>query len=310
MNWKPNKWIAGVLGLLAQPLGLLYVARPGWAVVYLLILCAVGYLKLAFPPGAAPNLIPDMVGAVVAVLAAAHAWYIAKHAEARTLRPGYTRWYGLAGFVTGFLALIFLVRVFVAEPFRVPGESMLPLYPAGSILVVNKWGYGHYGNYGVTLLRTKISVPLLRADVIVFDYPQDPQRTYVKRLIGLPGDSVVYRDKRLTINGVAVPTAVLEKDGVPVSMPSRSRQLLETLGASPYAVLVDDYLPSISLAGVRSFPGREKCAYDESGFKCNIPADNYFVMGDHRDNSEDSRYWGFVPESAIIGKVVHVFMAK
>lgn len=310
MNWKPNKWIAGVLGLLAQPLGLLYVARPGWAVVYFIALCAVGYLKLAFPSGSAPNLLPDLLGAAVAILTAAHAYYIATHAEAKTPRPGYTRWYGLVGSVMGFLALIFLLRVFVAEPFRVPGESMLPLYPVGSIIVVNKWGYGHYGNYGVTLMRTKISAPLARADVIVFDYPQDPQRTYVKRLIGLPGDNVVYRDKRLTINGVAVPTTAVENEGVLASMPTRSRQLLETLGASPHTVLVDDSVPSIRLAGVRTFSGREKCAYDESALKCDIPAGNYFVMGDHRDNSEDSRYWGFVPESAIVGKVTHVFVAR
>jgi hypothetical protein len=110
MNWRPNKWIAGALGLLAQPLGLLYVARPGWAVVYLPVLCAVGYVKLAFPSGAVPNLIPDVLGAKVAVLAADHAVYIATHAEVKSPRTGYTRWYGLAGCVAGFLALIFLLR--------------------------------------------------------------------------------------------------------------------------------------------------------------------------------------------------------
>ena len=308
MNWKPNKWIAATLGLFLQPIGLLYVARPQWAAFYLIALVVLGVVMFTFLAGGVQFISIDFASGVVGIAAAIHSYRVASQFTVRTTRPAYTRWYGLGGIVLGFAALIFLSRAFVLEPFRVPARSMEPSVPVGSYLLVNKWGYGHYNTYGITLIRTQRSAPLARADLVVFDYPERPELSFVKRIIGLPGDKVAYRDKRLTINGEPVRTTAIVASTDSKAGPETFRQFSEYLGVLPHLVIVDDRAPAVRLGGVRNFPGREQCVYDVSGFECAVPVGNYFVMGDNRDNSEDSRYWGFVPESAVIGKVSQVFV--
>ncbi len=259
---------------------------------------------------------PDVIPAVfagfailgIALASPIHAYLVAARFREGDPRPAYTRWYGLIGVVIGFAVLNLVVRAFVIEPFRVPSTSMAPSYPRGTYILVEKWGYGNYQGYGVSLLHTKLSRPLSRADVIVFDYPEDPTKTFFKRVVGLPGDKVTYRDKRLSLNGVPVLTIAGSgevRDGSRVFT-----QLAEKLGDTPHLIWVDDDVPPIRLRGVRNFANRDKCAHDENGFECVVPPGQYFVMGDNRDNSDDSRYWGFVPESAVIGKVWHSFSPK
>jgi signal peptidase I len=147
-----------------------------------------------------------------------------------------------------------------------------------------------------------------RADVMVFRYPEDPSKDYIKRVIGTPGDVISYKNKRLTVNGVAVPTeatgSFTEVDGGIRSYDT----FTEKLGEKTHAMMVDPRYPSLNLAQVRQFPNRNACQYSDEGMTCTVPAGHYFMMGDSRDNSDDGRYWGFVPEQNIVGKAVLIWM--
>jgi signal peptidase I len=200
------------------------------------------------------------------------------------------------------ILLVFVLRSFLVEPFKIPSGSMIPTLLVGDFILVNKF------TYGIRLPVANVKVVEInqpeRGDVMVFRYPENPSLDYIKRIVGLPGDEVVYRDKRLVINGRPVP---LEREGeygyVEDGLRLVTAQLLrETLGARAHAVLVQPGPPSVQLGGVRQFPFHENCSYNESGLRCSVPAGHYFVMGDNRDSSSDSRYWGFVPDDHIVGK--------
>lgn len=206
--------------------------------------------------------------------------------------------------VVGILLVAFLIlalRAFLYEPFRVPARSMLPTLAPGSFVVVKKWGYGNYSSFGVQLRREDVSAPLERGDIIVFEYPADRSVFYIKRLIGLPGDVVTYRDKKLDINGRPVqqsPAGIYLDPSKPQSM----TKLSEALTEAPYQILID---------GTATSPGRQqtfgdKCAGTLNQFHCEIPQGHYFVLGDNRDGSSDSRTWGLVPADHIVGKVVYI----
>ncbi len=200
------------------------------------------------------------------------------------------------------ILVVFLLRSFLVEPFKIPSGSMLPTLLVGDFILVNKYTYG----IRLPILNLKImdvNSPK-RGEVMVFRYPEDPSLDYIKRVVGLPGDRVAYRNKRLWINGTPVK---LTPDGEFTYVESGynfvSAQLLtEMLGQIDHAVLIQRDVPSVHLAGVRRFPFRENCAYNDEGFTCTVPPGHYFLMGDNRDSSSDSRYWGFVPEANIVGK--------
>jgi len=145
-----------------------------------------------------------------------------------------------------------------------------------------------------------------RGDVMVFRYPPKPSLDYIKRVVGVPGDTVAYLNKRLTINGQAVPT-----DSVPEFFDEDAmryfKQFEEKFGTQSHRVLNDEQRPPF-VPGADKFPGSEGCNYTIEGVTCKVPEDHYFMMGDNRDNSMDSRYWGFVPEKNIVGKAFFVWM--
>lgn len=200
------------------------------------------------------------------------------------------------------ILVVFLLRSFLVEPFKIPSGSMLPTLLVGDFILVNKYTYG----IRLPILNRKIiSVGSpQRGEVMVFRYPENPSLDYIKRVVGLPGDRIVYRNKRLWINGTPVK---VEPDGEYTYVEAganfvAAQLLMETLGDRNHAVLVQRGVPSVHVAGVRRFPFRDNCAYNEEGFNCTVPPGHYFLMGDNRDSSSDSRYWGFVPEANIVGK--------
>ena len=201
------------------------------------------------------------------------------------------------------ILIVFLLRSFLFEPFRIPSGSMLPTLHVGDFILVNKFDYG----IRLPVENTKI-IPLgspERGDVVVFRYPVDPSIDFIKRVIGVPGDRVVYRDKILYINGVAQkqssPRDFIDENTM-VTLEERD----EALGDVTHLMAVDHRRPSwVPVQGIiRKAP---ECSYDERGFACTVPEGHYFVMGDNRDNSEDSRYWGFVPDENLVGKAVLIW---
>jgi signal peptidase I len=202
------------------------------------------------------------------------------------------------------ILVVFVLRSFLFEPFKIPSGSMIPTLLVGDLILVNKFTYG----VRLPVINTKITegTPPQRGDVMVFRYPPKPSLDYIKRVVGLPGDTVAYLNKRLTINGQAVETKALPEFFDEDAM-RYFKQFEEKLGDKPHRLLNDDERPAF-VPGADPFDGRSGCSYTIEGVTCKVPEGHYFMMGDNRDNSLDSRYWGFVPDKNIVGKAFFVWM--
>jgi signal peptidase I len=141
---------------------------------------------------------------------------------------------------------------------------------------------------------------------MVFRYPEDPSLDYIKRVVGLPGDTVAYQNKKLTINGQAVPIQKTSDYLHPERL-YYSEQFQEKLGDVEHRALNDSDAPAF-IPDATHFQYRENCTYNAAGVICKVPAGHYFMMGDNRDNSRDSRAWGFVPEENIVGKAFFIWL--
>lgn len=218
-------------------------------------------------------------------------------------QPAWLDW--TAGFFPVILA-VFVLRSFIAEPFRIPSPSMEPTLRTGDFILVNKFTWGlRMPVYHTKLLE--IGKPD-RGDVIVFRYPLDENFDYIKRVVGVPGDVIEYVGKQLKINGQPASYQAKEdygyvyKDSVLMNKQFAETKLQSAGASKTHAVLT---LPNaLGLPDVKP----KGCEAIEGGMKCTVPANSYFVMGDNRDNSEDSRYWGFVPERNIVGKAYFIWM--
>ncbi|OGB22829.1 MAG: signal peptidase I [Burkholderiales bacterium RIFCSPLOWO2_02_FULL_57_36] len=213
-------------------------------------------------------------------------------------------WIEYSGSFFPVIALVFFLRSFLFEPFKIPSSSMVPTLQIGDLILVNKFTYG----IRLPVINKKIidvNDPQ-RGDVMVFKYPKDISLDYIKRIVGVPGDKIDYRNKRLTVNGEEI-SYVRLPDYLDEEHLSYFQQYQENLTGVDHKILVDERIPP-GVSGAENFPGRERCTYSTDGFTCTVPAGQYFLMGDNRDNSLDSRYWGFVPEDYIVGKAFYVWM--
>ena len=225
-------------------------------------------------------------------------------AEARQrilAQPWWLDW--TAGLFPVILA-VFVLRSFLFEPFKIPSGSMIPTLLVGDLILVNKYTYG----LRLPVLNTKLTAgtPPQRGDVMVFRYPPKPTLDYIKRVVGVPGDEVAYLNKKLTVNGQPVPTTALPDYFEPDAM-RYFKHFQETVGDRKYRILNDEERPAF-VAGAEDFAFRQNCRYSVEGVVCKVPEGHYFMMGDNRDNSLDSRYWGFVPDRNIVGKAFMIWM--
>jgi signal peptidase I len=203
------------------------------------------------------------------------------------------------------ILVVFLLRSFLFEPFKIPSGSMVPTLLVGDLILVNKFHYG----VRLPVINKKI-IPNhepQRGDVMVFRYPPDPSLDYIKRVIGLPGDEVAYLNQKLSINGQPVPVQAkgeyYDEDSL-----RYAPLYVEDLGSIEHRILVDPRRPSFFGGDDKRFPFRENCRYSAEGVVCKVPQGHYFMMGDNRDNSQDSRFWGFVPDENIVGRAFFVWM--
>ena len=205
------------------------------------------------------------------------------------------------------ILIVFFLRSFLYEPFKIPSESMVPTLHVGDFILVNKFTYG----VRLPVINKKI-VELgnpQRGDVMVFRYPEDPAKDFIKRVVGVSGDKIAYVQKRLTVNGKLVE---VENLGTATEIGRagfrRFESIREKFDGKTHTIQQDPDMVGVRLGGVRQFANRENCEYNNDGVICTVPAGHYFMMGDNRDNSDDSRYWGFVPEGNIVGKAVLIWM--
>jgi signal peptidase I len=188
------------------------------------------------------------------------------------------------------ILIVLLLRSFLVEPFRIPSASMMPTLLIGDFILVNKFTYG----LRLPVLRTKIREGNLprHGDIVVFRYPRDPTMDYIKRVIGVPGDRIAYYRKQLYINGKPV-------EMTPLGGYAGGGKGRGMTGAARYQEEIEDVLHDILI--------REGQPSSVEG-EFTVPDGQYFVMGDNRDNSNDSRYWGTVPEENLVGKAFLIWM--
>ena len=202
------------------------------------------------------------------------------------------------------IAVVFFLRSFLVEPFKIPSGSMIPTLLVGDLILVNKFAYG------IRLPVVNVKVADVgqpqRGDVMVFRFPRDESYDYIKRVVGLPGDRIAYENRRLSVNGQPVP---LREDGefYDAERMVYVQQYAERLGEREHNILTDLTRPG-TINDVDRFPFRDRCTYTAAGVRCTVPPGHYFVMGDNRENSLDSRYWGFVPDRNIVGKAFFIWM--
>ncbi len=182
------------------------------------------------------------------------------------------------------LAVVLVLRSFLYEPFQIPSGSMLPTLQVGDFILVNKFNYG----LRLPVAGTKVVAvgDPQRGDVMVFKFPNNPKLNYIKRVVGLPGDLIVYTNKQLTINGDPMAQELVAQ--LPPGEP-KIQLLNEQLGEVNHQIYKN--INRASGAG-----------------QWVVPEGHYFVMGDNRDNSNDSRFWKFVPDKLVVGEAVVVWM--
>jgi signal peptidase I len=211
---------------------------------------------------------------------------------------------------------VLVLRAFVFEPFRIPSDSMMPTLLDGDFIIVNKFAYG----LRLPVINQKIVAigEPKRGDVVVFRYPPNPSINYIKRLVGLPGDQVLVKDDKLIVNGVSVPVTDLGlyDDGCYEGM----HRATEHLGTHNHQIMFcptpgdinSEPLPTCTRSPPRSYvcvaqqiPGQPDRG--DTPVALVVPPGSYLMIGDNRDNSEDGRFWGFVPEANLVGKATRIW---
>jgi signal peptidase I len=271
----PNIWFACVITFLIPPLGFVYLSKWKLSSIYLLALVIARTSDIYLFEGWAYLLL--------SLSATAHIYDICSKEDLKSLNSWNNKLLVVLSVPVGLFGAVFFSKFFLFDYFYIPSNSMVPTLNVGDNIIVSKWGYGNYGAWGLKVhspdyeSRDKPK----RGEVFVFEQPGN-QAVRVSRIIGLPGDDIAFSNKRLVINDNRIPTEENLGDNY----------FVETLDDETYNIQYSQHFTSDA-------PSRT--------FNAKVPNKSYFVMGDSRDSSNDSRYWGFVPEENIIGKVTDTY---
>ncbi len=214
------------------------------------------------------------------------------------------KWIEYTGGFFPVILFVFLLRSFVVEPFRIPSGSMLPTLHAGDFILVNKYEYGlrfPVFNFGIT-----DGADPKRGDIVVFKYPLDKNIDFIKRVIGVPGDEIRYINKQLYVNGKRI-EATPDGNFFDKETYTDLKQFNENLEGVVHKIVENDKVPSMARP-VQGHNGLNQCIYNMGDVVCRVPDGHYFMMGDNRDNSADSRFWGFVPKEDIVGRAFYIWL--
>lgn len=273
IKWKAKAWIAILLGIILQSFTFLYLNRPKvfWAYFILSCVVSIGDWKYG-----------TLYAASFSLICPIHAYFVIRSFEHSNVRGWYSRWWGIPAIFSVFFTAVFLFRSFLYEPFVFPSASMQPTINQGNHIIVQKLGYGTYGTYGVNLINSEISsTNLMQRGKLYAFYPPHKHIPFVKRLIAIPGDTIAIRGNDIKINGSLLATNLLYEAG--------------------QVIVYEQQLGNIthSIQRIKMRPSRDM-------EEVIVPENSYFFMGDNRDNSADSRFWGYVTSDSIIGEVVYV----
>lgn len=305
-KWKPSKPLALIFGLTLQQFAFLYVNKATLFWTYLLIALAIGFASITVGNDTVLKqwIESGYIAVAFAFTCSVHAFLSAKNYRDE-IRRWYATWWMVLVIAISVLAIIIFVRGFVIEPFAIPSKAMSPTFKPGDHVIVSKLGFGNYRYNDIQLYRSVPSELPRRGEIIVFQYPQDPSVDFIKRVIGLPGDSIIYRNKTIYVkercetssldcpNYRAIEKVLVSNStsGEPVSL------FYETLGQSTYSIYIHD-MREDATTRYYSQPGTQRDEWI-------VPEGHFFVLGDNRDNSSDSRYWGFVPSDNVIGRIIY-----
>jgi signal peptidase I len=280
MSWKPHPLGAAGLGFVLTPLAFLYLNQAKLALLWVVgLLLAIAVVMLGYFSQESFELGSLALGLAVAV----YAYRRARAMEPTGKRPTVTHKSFLVGCALGFVAVALLFRTFVLEPYRIPSTSMTPTLVPGDRILVDKW-----------------NKQLERGDIIAFDYPLSPGETHIARVLGLPGDQLVIKDSRVTVNGT--PAVLKQKaDYVDANQLKTLPAFDESVGSKAWSIVID------AEKRVQPQASAHCKVYADQAMHCVVPAGHYFMMGDHRENANDSRSWGMLAQQHVVGKLVRTF---
>lgn len=309
-QWKPKIWLVILLGIILQPFVFLYVNKLKLFWIYFIVSLVIGVVDFFIFTNLSEGSLLENISLswMFIIFCPTHAFFVARNYNPDQKRGWYAKWWIPPSCWLGLVILLLLVRTLIFQLYSIPASSMKPFLKVGNHILVNKIGFGNYHFMGIEVMKSPPKVKIERGEVIVFQAPNKPETDYVKRVIGLPGDIIVYRNKVLYLKYTC---KIQESDcpeliavnSTPVShnkeFKNGIRKYKEVLGNKEYYILVNPKLPE--------YMGKH---FDQKGTPFNewiVPEKHYFVLGDNRDNSLDSRHWGFIPESNIVGKVIYRF---
>jgi signal peptidase I len=303
-------WMAALLALLFTPFtGMLYAGAGRRGVIYLLLmLAAIVVLPWGIPSGlqapvpAAPALwmIADLLIWLIGVV---DSYRVADQHNNQYALPWYSRWEAIISCWVGVYLIFVVEQAFLVEPVRIVGNGMAPTLLHNDLVGVAKPAYAVRIPFsGQAILETEVPS---RGDVVLARFPQVPLKRSVQRIVGIPGDTIEYRNKRLSVNGEASDTVQAGKyNYVPDDSGTITVERVDEIAnGRSHSILIDERSPVLRLNDVQAFRFKEACVYAEDGFQCKVPTGHYFTLQDNRDHADDGRYWGFVPEENLVGKV-------